>query len=203
MKCQIFKLLMVVAIINDTASAIANSDAANLKLQASKSPENSSDKPDPNIFFQANPFPVTLTFGGMFAKHRAGIFGSTFKSGNFGYRSLGLEYSHLPAGVTEDGVYVKLYVEYRKFDPGLEVNSKYSDKKKQWTHDTLDNHRETHFGALIGYHANVARPLYLDIGLGWQYNTNPVDIGSTIFGIGQSIKSRQGATGELALGYYF
>jgi hypothetical protein len=200
-KHLILIFLIVLPIMNDIATASSNSEII-VSERSDPAPSDSS-KPETNFFVQLNPFPPTLTLGGIFAKHRAGIFGSRYKSGNVGYKSLGLEYSHFPLGGKVNGIYGKLYIEHRKFDAGLEVNSKYSDEKKQWMHDTLNDHSETHFAAIAGYHTNFASSLYIDIGLGWQYNTNPADIETSGFGVGQSIKSRQEATGEVAIGYFF
>jgi hypothetical protein len=165
--------------------------------------EETSNTKKRGAFFQAQPVAWNFTGGGFLGNHRVGLYTN---SGVFTYRSLGLEYAYHIHGVTNNGFYGKIFAEHRKYDPGLQVNSRYVEEGKSghWEQDILDHHTDNHYGVLIGYQWLFASPhFYMQAGLGWQYNDNPVNIGPTLFGFGADIKARQTATGELAFGYLF
>ena len=153
-------------------------------------------------YVRFEPLPAAIGLGIGQENHRGGIFASRNVAGRFAYRSIGLEYAYHFSDIASAGLYAKVFAEHRQYDPGLEVNSHFVDEKGAWEHDVLGHHRANHFGAMLGYQWMLfSSSAFIQAGLGWQYNSNPVDIGGTMYGVGQSVKSRSEATGELGIGF--
>ncbi len=151
------------------------------------------------VYFQ--PIPTSVGIGIGWENHRGGIFGAKYK-GPFAYRSIGLEYAYHFKNVGNEGSYTKIYADHRQHDPGLKLKSRFVGERGEWEHDVLDHHQTNLFGAMVGHQWMLfSSSAFIQVGLGWQYNTNPVNIGPTMFGVGQSVKSRSEATGELGIGF--
>lgn len=175
----------------------------------------SSEKPEQNdrgILAQAEPLSLNFTMGGFWQHHRAGVFtGPPSPSAITKYRSLGAEYAYHFSGAATDGFYGKAYAARRWYKAGLEVNPRESidpKGKSSFVHDTLNHHRENHYGVLIGYQGMMfqSKHVYIQAGFGWNYNDNPVDIGPNLIVFGDNnsayaIKHRTSTALELAIGY--
>ncbi len=160
---------------------------------------------DRGMLAQAQPFlSWNVTVGGFFQHHRAGVF--TGLPYSYDYRFLGAEYAYHLSGAAKDGFYGKAYALRRWYKAGFETNARENTdpkKKNSPVYDTLDHHKENHYGVLIGYQGMMfqSKHLYIQTGIGWQYNDNPVKLGPTVFGLGNDITHWNSTTGELAIGY--
>ncbi len=160
----------------------------------------------PVLFIQGHIFPSTFTFGATVQKHRLGIF--TSKSNGNVYYSLGTEYAYHFSGALKTGVYIKAFFERRWFAPGLEINERYDEESRTWKHDTVDNHTANHVGAIFGVQWHLGMPqLFMQAGIGWQHNSNPINARRPKFyiGLGDShdVRARTEVAGEVGIGYFF
>jgi hypothetical protein len=154
-----------------------------------------------NTYIRMEVLPLTIGIGLVKEKYRGGIFASRFSSGSIAYSSIGVEYAFHFVHAKSDGLYGKVYAEHKQYDAGLKVDSRFIEESQSWQHAVLDNHKANHVGALLGYQWYLLSPsLYCQAGLGWQFNSNPVNSGPSKLGIGQSTKSQSGATAELGIG---
>lgn len=147
-------------------------------------------------FVQFQPIPLGVTLGAYKDIHRAGLYAS--QGSEKLYRALGLEYAIHPEGVTSTGGYGKVYALRRWYN---EIAILKGD-----TYVETSDHTANHYGAIVGYQGqfNEVIPLYLQLGIGWQYNDNPVKSNHVaIYGFGQDMRSWQEATGDVALVWYF
>lgn len=156
-------------------------------------------------FFQVQPIPSNVTIGGFRGNHRAGLYTNalaTYYLYSY-YKSLGFEYAYHLNGATDYGYYGKIFAEHRRYRSGFRVHERSVETPKgpSLEYDTVDHYKNNHYGALIGYQWLFASPrLYMQAGVGWQYNDNPVRIGSTIFYLGEDTQRRWSTTGEFAFG---
>ncbi len=164
----------------------------------------SSEKPqqiDRGVFAQVQPLLWNFTAGGFFQHHRAGVF--TGLPSLHDHRFLGAEYAYHFSGATKDGFYGKAYALRRSYK-NLHAKSRNigdPNGKGVWVENTLDHHRENHYGILIGYQGMMfqSKHLYIQTGFGWQYNDNPVKLNPGYFT--DDIEHWNAPTGELAIGY--
>jgi len=175
-----------------------------LQKLANATEEENSSEDHSAYFIQTQTFLwPKLSVGGVYADHRVAL--TTSRRWATSYRSLGGEYAYHLRGAATWGPYAKVFFERRWYDDGIRRPSIYHEQEKRWERkEDINNHTANHVGAMLGFQWSLGIPeLFMQAGIGWQHNDNPIDLESGMIGLDQDTESRTEAAGEIAVGYFF